>query len=547
LSDWTGTPEGPSVELPQGKPVFSRGFPWIWVVPLLATLIVVGLAVRSLIDRGPLITIVFTDAEGLQPGETHIRHKDVDLGTVESIHLSPDMSTVIVRARMRRSVTDHLTARTRFWIVRPRVGVGGISGLSTLVSGDYIEMYPGSGSPQRSFVGLSEPPTLTPDVPGRSFTLHSDHLESLLGGSPISYRGIRVGEILGFTLDGTGKQLNIYAFVRAPYDKLIVPQTRFWNSGGLNVSVAPEGLHLRASSWQELLYGGVTFDSPEGALNRPPGAPVSVFHLYRSEEDAKRDPRDDALVYRVNFAGAEGGDVRPGTEVQLQGTEVGQVTDARLQYDDASHTLVTRVTLEIDPSRIEIVHRRPEASDDPLAALAERVARLVERGLRAHLTTANFLTGVKIVSLDVEPDAPRARVVQVDGFALLPSARSTDLSQVLAAAQSTLHHLDKATAGPELGHAMQELDRTLTHLDRITSEVEPQIQPLLESLRHTAEATQRTLAAANGVLGNGATTGTDLPRLMHELTDAARSIRELTDYLDRHPEALIRGRKADEQ
>jgi paraquat-inducible protein B len=543
----TGGREDESVLLPEARSRIRRGFPWIWLVPLLAAVIVLGLGVRNLIDRGPLITISFKDAEGLQPGETHIRHKDVDLGIVESIHLSPDMSKVIVRARVRRSVTDHLTDHTRFWIVRPRVGVGGISGLSTLVSGDYIEMYPGDGSPQRSFVGLSEPPTLTPDVPGRSFTLHADHLESLLGGSPISYRGIKVGEIMGYTLDGTGKRLNIYAFVRAPYDRLVHPQTRFWNSGGLNVSVAAEGLHLRASSWQELLYGGVTFDTPDGALNRPSGAPVSVFRLYESEEDAKRDPRDDALVYRVNFTGSEGGDVRPGTEVQLQGTEVGQVTDAHLQYDDASHSLVTRVMLEIDPSRIEIVHRRPEASDDPLAALAERVARLVERGLRAHLTTANFLTGVKIVSLDLENDAPPARVVQVDGFALLPSARSTDLSEVLATAQSTLHHLDKATAGPALAHAVEELDRTLTHLDHVTSEVEPQIQPLLESLRQTAEATQHTLQAANGVLGNGSSTGTDLPRLMHELTDAARSIRDLTDFLDRHPEALIRGRRETDQ
>ncbi len=533
-------PPAPSARLRRG-----RWISWVSLVPLFAAVIVVGIAIRTLADRGPLITISFTDAEGIQPGDTRIRHKDVDLGTVESIRLTPDMSRVIVKARMRRSTTAHLNSNTRFWIVRPRVGVGGISGLSTLVSGPYIEMYPGGGEPRREFVGLSEPPALTPDAPGRAFTLHSDHLESLVGGSSVSYRGINVGEIEGFTLDGTGKRINIYAFVRAPYDKLVHPQSRFWNSGGLDVSVAPEGLHLRASSWQELLYGGVAFDNPDGAVGKPASEPGSEFRLYENEDDAKRDPRDNTLVYRVSFAGAAGGDVRPGTEVQLLGSEVGQVTDSRLQYDDNSQSLVTRVTLELDPGRIEIVHPRADVANDVSAAIAERLGKLVKRGLRAHLTTANFLTGVKVISLDLVPGMPPGHIEEVDGFAQLPSERSTDVSQVLASLESTLHHLDVATAGPELGHAVKELDRTLSNLDRVTAEVAPEIQPLLASLRATSQAAQNTLQAANSLLGNRASNSADLPRLIRELTDAARSIRDLTDYLDRHPESLLRGRKSD--
>jgi paraquat-inducible protein B len=531
-------------ELPSARSRPRKWFSWIWIAPLLALGVVVWLGIRALADRGPMITISFSDAEGIQAGDTKIRHKDVDLGTVESVYLSSDMSRVFVRARVRRSVTPHLTANTRFWIVRPRVGIGGISGLSTLVSGSYIEMYPGNGDPKRSFVGLDDPPALTPDAPGRSFTLRTDDLGSLTGGSPISYRGVPVGEVEGFQLDAAGKQINVYAFIRAPYEKFVTPQTRFWNSGGIDVAVGVQGLRFRASSWQQLISGGVSFDTPDSALNTKESDAGTAFQLYENQYDAQRDPRGRKLEYRVIFAGGAG-DIGPGTSVQLQGAEVGQVTQARLQFDDISQSLITRVTLEIDPSRVEIAHAREDVAGDPAAALATRLEKLVAHGLRAHLVAANFLTGGKVLSLDLVNDAKPARIEQREGFAELPSTSATDISTILASVQSLLHHINTAAAGPELGHAIKELDRTLTHLDQVTGELEPQIKPLMAALRETAESAQRTLQAANNVLGTSAASGADLPRLIRELTETARSLRDLTDYLDRHPESLLRGRKGD--
>ena len=529
-----------------------RWFSWVWIVPAVAAAIVIGLAVRALVDRGPLITISFTDAEGLQAGETRIRHKDVDLGTVESVFLTTDMSHVVVRARMRRSAVAALTAGTRFWIVRPRVGFGGISGLSTLVSGSYIEMYPSEGEPERSFIGLDEPPAIIPDSPGRSFTLHANDLGSLVGGSQISYRGVPVGEVEGFALDRQHHQIEIYAFIRSPYETLIHPESRFWNSGGVDVSVGVTGLRFRASSWQQLVSGGISFDTPDAALAHPSSDAGAVFRLYDNQDDAQQDPHGPTLVYRVNFTGAASGAVGPGTTVQMLGAGVGQVIEAHLQYDDQAQLMLTRVTLQIDPSRIEIVHRRSAAAAetaaaDPAAAFRTRLANLVTRGLRAQVTTANFLTGIKVISLDMVRDAPPARIEQVDGYAQLPSGSSTEITDILASVKSVLRHIDGVTAGPELGHAVKELDRTLTNLDRITTDVQPQIKPLIDSLRETAEAAQQTLQAARHMLGSGASSGTDLPRLIRELTEAARSLRALTDYLEQHPEALIRGRKGDEQ
>jgi paraquat-inducible protein B len=541
-------------EAPLAAQQYRRWFSWVWIVPMIAVGVVLWLTVRALLDRGPLITISFSDAEGIEAGDTKIRHKDVDLGTVESIYLNREMSRVFVRARMRRSVTAHLNAGARFWIVRPRVGAGGISGLSTLVSGSYIEMYPGASAgsdskPERSFEGLDDPPVQTPDTPGRTFTLRTDDLGSLVGGSPVSYRGVPVGEIEGYQLDPGGKQINIYAFVRAPFEKFVTAQTRFWNSGGIDVAVGVQGLRFRASSWQQLISGGVSFDTPDAALSSGESTAGAEFRLYENQYDAQREPRGKTLVYRAIFHGGAG-DIGPGTDVQLQGAGVGQVTASHLQFDDASQALITRVTLEIDPSKVEIVHRRVAAGADEDAAgvLGARIEKLVAaQGLRAHLVAANFLTGGKVVSLDLVPEAPAARITQDDGIAELPTTSTTDLTAILTSVQGVLHHIDRATTGPELGHAVKELDSMLTHLDQVTTAIEPQVAPLMASLRQTAEAAQRTLQAANNVLGTSAANGADLPRLIRELTDSARSLRDLADYLERHPESLIRGRKPDRQ
>jgi paraquat-inducible protein B len=518
-----------------------RWFSWVWIAPLAAVAIVAWLAIRGLEDRGPLVTIVFTEAEGLQAGETKVRHKDVDIGTVEKVALTADMARVLVQARMRRSVSDHLTEGARFWIVRPRVGIGGISGLSTLVSGSYIEMYPGDGPPEHNFVGLDEPPTLQPDAPGRTFTLRAADLGQIAEGSSISYRGVQVGEVEGFALDPSSRQIEIYAFVRAPYEHLVHPETRFWNSGGVDLSIGAQGLRFRAESWQQLLSGGVTFDTPDTSLAGTPSQEGAVFRLYANQNDAFQDPRGPTVVYRILFEG--GGSLGPGSAVQFRGVEVGQVVETKLQYDDATNLTQTLATIQIDPSRVEIIHRRGDTSATPTQALSARIEKLVAHGLRAQLVTANFITGNQVVSLDIVHDAPAARIQHVDGFNVMPSVSSSDLSAIMANLKSVLHHIDSATAGPELGHAIKELDRTLSNLDQLTHDVEPELRPLLESLHQTADATQRTLQAANNVLGGRASAGGDLSQLIRELTDAARSIRALTDYLDRHPESLIRGRK----
>jgi paraquat-inducible protein B len=540
-------PPEPRDDEPRAR-VRAQRISWVWLVPLGAVAIVLWLAWRTLSHRGPEITISFRNVDGLTAGQTKIQHRNVDLGTIESLELTPDMSRVIVHARMTRQAVDHLTENTRFAIIAPHVGVGGITGLSTLVSGSYVEMYPGKpGEPKRAFVGLDEPPVLPPDSQGQAFTLLANDLGSLTRGSPISFRGVAVGEVEDYKLRPGNKGVTITAFVRSPYDQLIHPETRFWNAGGVDLTLGSQGLRIRATSWEQLLAGGVEFETPDEALAEAASPAGGVFGLYDNRSAAQRAPQGPTLIYIADFEGNQRG-LDAGTAVELQGVEVGEVTDSHLQYDEKRHTLVTRATFYIDPHRVHIMNMPTDtAGTDRQETVRHWIEKLVGDGMRAQVSSASFLTGLKLVGLEMDPEAQHAQLEHEGEYVKMPSTTAGDLTAVLKNVQSVLKNLDKATSGPQLSHALKSLDDTLTRLDKVTHDIEPDIKSLVKSLRDTADSAQSTLNTVQGLMGNTAPTGTDLPRLMRELTEAARSVRGLADYLDRHPEALLRGRKGDDK
>jgi len=524
--------------LSQARVRSRRGLSWVWLAPLAAAGIVLWIAWGSLAERGPEITIAFGSAEGLQAGVSRIRHKGVDVGTVDRISLTHDMSQVLVRARIDRSAQDKLTRGTRFWIVAPRVSAGGISGLGTLVSGAYIEMYPGNGPPEREFVGLDTPPTLQPDAPGRFYTLLAGDVGAIVPGAPVTYRGLSIGEIEGYALDRTGEQVEIYVFVRSAFANLVHPSTRFWVSGAISVSSGARGMQVRLNSWQQLLTGAVALDTPAQALAGAPSPAGAVFRLYDDRGAALRSAAGPRLGYQLEFAQAQSG-IEAGTAVELEGTEVGEVTSARLVYDNHRHALYEAVSIAIDPQTIGIVG---SGTGDHSAQVSAAIDSLVEHGLRAQILTASYLTGEHIIALQRVHGAPAGHVRSVDGAKELPTAPPADVQEILANLQSTLANLDRATAGPGLAHAIANLDATMTHLQGITATLQPQVQPLIESLRAAAAAAQSAATAASSALGGGGRAGVGLPQLMEQLNEAAGSIRDLADYLNRHPESLLRGR-----
>ncbi len=518
-----------------------RPVTWVWVVPIVAGGIVAWLAWRSLTERGPTITIAFESGKGLGAKQSTIQHRGVVVGTIESLQLSSKLTNVIVHARMGSAVESALNEKTRFYVVSPRVGPEGISGLSTLVSGAYIEMDPGNGkTPQRHFKGLEDPPALHAEAEGASFVLVADDLGSLTRGAPISYRGTPVGNVDAFALSADGSHIDVTAFVRAPYHRLVHPQTRFWNAGGFDVAVDSRGVRLRANSWQQLLSGGIEFSTPPETLAGPMSPRGARFALYANHRRATVDPRVEVLWCVADFAGDVRG-ISSESVVELHGFEIGEVRSSELRYERGRRKLSTRVILAINPDAFQSMHL--EAAG---ASPREKLSSLLADGLHAHVMSSNLLTGLKLVSLDLNSDTPRGRVIEEDGSLRIPTSAGNDLDEILANLKSTLEHLNKATGGPELGRSLKSLDATLMHLEHITKTAEPELQSLLKSMRETADTARDALSGLRSSV-SGANANGDVSELLQELARTSRSVRELADYLSRHPESLLRGRRGAEK
>lgn len=263
---------------------------WIWLVPAVAVAIVLWLGWHTVVERGPLITITFQSAEGITAGQTKVKHKNVDVGSVESVELSPDMSWAIVRMRMSRDVVPHLNTGTHFWVVRPRLTASGITGLTTILSGSYIEMDPGNGTPTKEFKGFDEDSAvLKPTEPGRDFMLVTGQLGSIAKESKITYHGVPVGQVLGYKLAPAGQRIEIYIHIFEPYVNLVTAQTFFWNASGINIGSIWSGFKISGAGLEDLISGGaIAFDTVVGGPTAPtPGQGGSKFPLYDNEKDAR--------------------------------------------------------------------------------------------------------------------------------------------------------------------------------------------------------------------------------------------------------------------
>jgi len=527
----------------------------VWLVPIVAIVAASWLGYRALIERGTLVEITLRSAEGLEAGKTKMKHRDVELGTVESITPSPDLSTVTIRARMNGYAKPHLVEGTRFWVVRPRLSLEGVSGLNTLITGSYVEMDPGAGRPARHFVGLEDPPVVSADVPGTSFVLHTQRLDSISAGASVSYHGIRVGEILGHQLSDSDGRATVRVFVRAPHDKLVRDGTRFWNSSGISVAVGSEGVKIKTESIEAILAGGISFDVPQGGDAGPIAKPLSDFTLYDDENEARNAVFTRKVPFLLHLKESAKG-LSPGATVRMQGIYVGEVMDVHMEYDAATKHMSVPVTFEVEPQRVTILHSDPSQTgfqERAYAAFKEFVAR----GLRARLTTGNILTGQKIISLDFVPNAPQARMVEGGAFPEIPVVDSADFDSIMESAQDLLSSLrdtsgslNKIVRSPDVRRSLASLDRSLANIDKLTHEASIQAGPLLTNLRVASKSADETFRQATTTLGVTADAfgddpkGGDLAGTLNELKRAARSLRVLTDYLESHPESLIQGKSA---
>ncbi len=536
----------------------------IWIIPLVAVVVAAWLGWRTLSQEGPLITLTFTTADGLTAGQTHVKHKAVDLGTVRAIRLSEDMSHVIVEVRMRREATAVLTDHARFWVVRPRLTPSSVSGLETLVSGSYIEIDPGApgGAEQRAFEGLEQPPAVRSGEPGHTYVLHTSSLGSLGIGSPVLFRDAGVGEVLSYDLGAPGGEAVVRVFVRAPFDAYIHQGSYFWNESGLSVNAGSGGLHLEVQSIQALLTGAVAFDTPPEARSAPIAADGSDFTLYADRTAAAASRYTNSVAIVVHFHGSVRG-LAAGAPVEIYGIQIGEVTDVKLHYDFATKTLDVPVRLTIQPDRISAPGAPPPTQERAM----ESLTTLTRNGLRAQLRTANYLTGQLYVAFDFFPEAKPATVREEDGAIVVPSqpsdfetlARMVDvigrkleavpIERIAGNLDSSLAALNGVATGKELKTTLQSVAATMASAEILLRQINTHAGPALARLPQISADLEVSLDRANHLMaaletGYGANSPLprDLERLVGEMNDAARAIRSLADLLDQHPEALVRGR-----
>ncbi len=527
----------------------------IWIIPILAAVVAIGIAVQRIVTEGPTITVVFKSAEGIEAGKTFVKYKDVTIGHVTKVELADTYGNVEVTAKISKRAARLMVDDAKFWVVEPRVTLSGISGLGTLLSGNYIGFQPGkSDKKQTRFTGLEVAPVIT-DQPGRRFVLKAKTLGSLGIGSPIYYRQLPAGQIEAYALAADGKGIDIAVFVTAPYEKYVTPETRFWNASGIDVSVGAGGVNVRTEGLVALLAGGLAFDVPSFAAPAGPAAAGAVFTLYSDQATAMKQPEAIARVYVLRFSESVLG-LSVGAPVTLLGIPAGEVTQVGLSVDPATMALRPRVLITFFPERILArVTARDQATAKVMtegsdAVRLQLVRRIVEeQGLRGQLKSGNLLTGQLFVAFNYFPDAPKPKIDWTQDPLELPVVLSTipDLEAKLTGILAKLDSLPWESIGREIQNDLTSLKRTLEDTSKLLSRLDTE---LVDPLKTTLEETRRAIASADRVLtntdatlvGKDAPVQQDLRDALQEMVLAARSLRVLTDYLERHPESLIRGK-----
>ena len=533
-------------ELPYAVIETSRRFrpQLVWIIPIVAALIGGWLAVKAILEHGPTVTITFVTAQGIEAGKTKIKYKNVDIGEVRTVTVSDDDKRVIAKAEFSKAATKYLVKDTRFWVVRPRVGAGGISGLGTLFSGAYLGIDVGkSHEAQYAFTGLEVPPVITSEVPGREFVLHGKGIGSLDVGSPIYFRHIQVGQIVAYDLDADGKGVTFRVFINSPYERYVTTDTRFWHASGVDMTLDANGVRVQTESLATILAGGIAFeDSPD--MQGAPAAEAGLkFNLAADRVQAMAHPDRTVMHFQLYFGDTLRG-LSPGAPVDFGGVIIGEVTAINLEFDQQSKQLRFPVSIDVFPDRWQGLYRKGAVTITEALGQDRGLDLLVEKGYRAQLRTGNLITGQLYIAFDRFPHAPQARVDRTKTPPEVPTTPGSlaQLQETLSTIATKIQHIPMEEVVNDARRALQTLNRTLESTDQLVRQINgviaPDVSAVLVDARKTLDAARLTIASDSPQL-------VQVRQAMGELARAAESVRLLADTLEKNPESLIRGKKED--
>jgi paraquat-inducible protein B len=573
---------------PEASVHTSKWGPWVWIVPVLAVFFVGYLIVRYGFFGGGDVTVRFADARGLDR-YSPVRFRGAKVGTVQKITIDDKLQQVVVRISMDAAMNHALKKGTRFWIVEPGLEGGGLGGI---LGGTYVGIAPGEGEETREFMGQEYAPVISPPEAGKTLILEAEGFGGGLVGAPVNFQGMRVGTVLGAEFDEKRRITNVHAFVVERYAGHVRQSTRFWRSGGLNVSLSGGGVSVGGGGIASLLSSPISFYTPEVL----PGAPVpsgTRFKLYQTEGAAIAASDGPHLTYLTYFPGPVKG-LTAGTAVQIKGVQVGRVREVRLRYVPQNASLETPVTLEIDPRKLEIPVTDMTTREELRATMNDALGRLVAKGLRATLQTSLVLPGAGGVALEMVGAPNTARLVTASDPPIIPAAsagsglegalsavndiaariRALPIEEIAGNLRSTASRINTLVHDPAIGESVQRLNRALSDVEKVTATARENagpivkslrnaatsaesaaktidqtattasqsVEPIVNSLRNAAASAETAASRATQLLGSAPRQNYDLAELIKELTKAAEAVRALATYLEENPDSLLKGR-----
>jgi len=340
----------PTIEAEEAEVVQRRGPSIVWLIPAIALVIGGIIWWQTTANQGPVITILLADGGGIEAAKTKVRYRGLEAGEVIEVGIR-DIDTVQVKAQLGPGAWPYMTSEAKFWVEKPRVGAGGISGLDTLVSGSYITMelppldeqgMP-RGEPTREFVALEKPPLSAKYPNGVRIGLQADGLRGLSEGSDLRYRDIRVGEVERYDLNPDGQGVRLWALISEDYRDLVRPSTEFWNSTGVELEVKPSGVKLQAESLASMLGGAIEFSTPPEAYIERPVGDGAIFQLHPNQAAAV-NALEQGVGLRVWVEARQVGSLAEGSAVYYRDVEIGTVGAPTLAEDARS----VRFPIQID-------------------------------------------------------------------------------------------------------------------------------------------------------------------------------------------------------
>lgn len=514
----------------------------VWLVPLLALAVAFWMIWQDAQGTGTTITVAVSDAEGIEAGKTRVKVRNVDVGQVTEVRLSDDFLSAVVVIAMNEGTDRMLNSDTRFWVVKPRIGKQGVSGLSTLLSGAYIQLQPGTAEENQShFDALEQPPVTSQNTPGRRLTLLSEEQTAISVGDSVQYQGFTVGQVEQAEFLVKDRKTRYQIFIKAPYDKLLTENTRFWLQRGVSIQWNSQGLDLALGSLESLLGASITFGVPEG---QPQGDKLKgdpTLSLFESLEEARQQGYIHGIDYVVLLDESVSG-LDAGAPVQFKGVRVGTVREVPLRWfpDEGGDGPLKRIPILI---RFEPERLRGLVADIEIASWEKRLPDLFQQGLRANIRASNLLTNTLFVDVRFYPSASQVDTEQqFAGYPIMPAMASdfTRLEEKLTALLDKFNQLPLEQGLNDFSTAMQSVDSSAQKLEGVSRSLAAIIeQPEVRQLPTLLQKNLIQLEQFTRSLTEGSPTRRQLDQTLQEIEQLSHELKPVIELLQQQPNSLI--------